>query len=399
MNAFARLRPSTASVAPLPFWVVGVVASGFAYWFQNQLAPSITQSLWGTYILVPLVWLMAATASWEALRRTPDRAAEARPSLEMPLSAIAGLLAAFHVSLLMISGLLAGMGHSPYAHSFDWVIRNVLFFGAPIVAVEMARAGLIRRFGGGNLMPVLGLSAVAGTLIAISVTQLRGLDADKSTLLFVGSTILPLLAANLLAGFLCYLSGPRPAIVYRLAVEGFWILSPVLPDLQWVVLGFVGVAAPALGLWVLDGLVASAEGTEDEDLGKGVSPAWLVTAVLSLAMFFFAFGFFGIKPSFVPTHSMEPKINSGDIVFTRGVDASNVQVGDIVRYRVGNMDILHRVIGINPDGSFSTKGDNNNVADPQPVLREQIVGRYVGRVPKLGYVPIYFVRGISAVLP
>jgi len=74
---------------------------------------------------------------------------------------------------------------------------------------------------------------------------------------------------------------------------------------------FIGVATPAVGLWVLEGLYVQREPERDDRPGRrGVpSTAWVLTATASLAILWTAFGFFGVKPSFIPSHSMEPAID------------------------------------------------------------------------------------------
>ncbi len=71
-------------------------------------------------------------------------------------------------------------------------------------------------------------------------------------------------------------------------------------------------------------------------------------------------------------------------------------------YQANPQRVLHRVVAINTnaDGKreFTFKGDNNNIADPQAVGDSQIVGRYIGKVPKLGWVPIKFNQALHAVL-
>ena len=86
---------------------------------------------------------------------------------------------------------------------------------------------------------------------------------------------------------------------------------------------------------------------------------------------------------------MEPTIHTGDyIMFTRvGID--DVHNGDIIIYRSEKSDIfiVHRVIGIYPDGSLHTKGDNNLADDKDPSPSDGYTGvsedLYLGKVVKI----------------
>ena len=129
---------------------------------------------------------------------------------------------------------------------------------------------------------------------------------------------------------------------------------------------------------------------------RAPSTAWVLTASASLAILWFTFGFFGVKPSFIPSHSMEPTINPGSIVITRDIDAADVKVGDIVMYQRGRLHVLHRVVQKLPDGTFIFKGDNNNTPDPDPVQPKQIEGRLLVDVPYIGWLPLRASQAIQA---
>ncbi|MDZ7728647.1 MAG: signal peptidase I [Dehalococcoidia bacterium] len=183
----------------------------------------------------------------------------------------------------------------------------------------------------------------------------------------------------------------------------FTFYSPILPVADWPIMALVGVAGPAMGLWIADGLFSPAEEAEEEPeerrgLARYVSlpsVAWIMTALMGLCIFWFSFGFFGYMPSFVPSHSMEPNIQQGDVVLTGPVDTAEIETGDVVLYEMGNgQRVLHRVIEIETtDGGerrFILQGDNNNTPDLHPVEPDQVMGQYMGRVPHVGWLPIKF---------
>ena len=65
--------------------------------------------------------------------------------------------------------------------------------------------------------------------------------------------------------------------------------------------------------------------------------------------------------------------------------------GDIIA-SLNKDDILvvHRIIKVNPDETFVTKGDFNNSADVGFVSKEQVKGRVAFKVPYLAYPSIMF---------
>ena len=98
----------------------------------------------------------------------------------------------------------------------------------------------------------------------------------------------------------------------------------------------------------------------------------------------------------VLTGSMLPKIKVRDVVVTKKVDADRLKKGDIITFissdpRFAGTVITHRIINIyeeNNEYRFQTKGDNNNVEDSSLVRDENIIGKVIFRIPKLGYVQV-----------
>ena len=93
--------------------------------------------------------------------------------------------------------------------------------------------------------------------------------------------------------------------------------------------------------------------------------------------------------SVVPTPSMEPVIMTNDIIIVKDVSFSEIKVDDIIVYfsETEGLFIVHRVIGIYPDGSLHTKGDNNLADDKDPSPTDSYTGvsedLYLGKVVKI----------------
>lgn len=96
----------------------------------------------------------------------------------------------------------------------------------------------------------------------------------------------------------------------------------------------------------------------------------------------------------VLTGSMLPEIQVKDVVVTKKVDADALKVGDIITFassdsRFTGTIITHRILKKNQDAdgniTFQTKGDNNNVADSALVQPNNIYGKVIVKIPKLGY--------------
>ena len=99
--------------------------------------------------------------------------------------------------------------------------------------------------------------------------------------------------------------------------------------------------------------------------------------------------FFGIKTFNIVSGSMEPQISINDIVIIKEIGKRELEVGDIISFNLNGEIITHRITNIenkDDDLIYTTKGDNNEVTDIEQVRYEQIEGKQVGLIPKLGTV-------------
>ena len=101
----------------------------------------------------------------------------------------------------------------------------------------------------------------------------------------------------------------------------------------------------------------------------------------------------GFTPMTVQSDSMSPTFDQGDLVVIKTCDTSKLQVVDIVTFHtiIENQYALntHRIESIdelNGMRSFTTKGDNNDVADTHIISDGDIVGQYVFKSPGMGKV-------------
>ena len=124
----------------------------------------------------------------------------------------------------------------------------------------------------------------------------------------------------------------------------------------------------------------------------------LVTVILLVALvgfLFLAIGphLLGYRTSTMLTGSMEPMIAPGDVIVIKEVPATELEVGDVVTYRIPVEDHrveTHRVVEVTKvDGSIAmrTKGDANKGADPwTAVIEGETVWVVDDVVPHIGKV-------------
>lgn len=100
----------------------------------------------------------------------------------------------------------------------------------------------------------------------------------------------------------------------------------------------------------------------------------------------------GYEFAVVLSGSMAPTIERGDLVILREINPSDLTVNEIIQYRRGNLNILHRIKQIKPKG-FRTKGDANKGADPVLVKPSQVSQLAVGSLKGYG-MPLLLLKSL-----
>ncbi len=106
----------------------------------------------------------------------------------------------------------------------------------------------------------------------------------------------------------------------------------------------------------------------------------------------------GYNKTYIDSWPFKDGFLIGDMPVVQGTE--NVAVGDIVVYSTSNQNvpIIHRVVRVNADGTFETKGDNNNsqLGYEHSIYKEQVHGKVIFIIPKLGYFKVFATKLFGA---
>lgn len=128
-------------------------------------------------------------------------------------------------------------------------------------------------------------------------------------------------------------------------------------------------------------------------IGLGLSAA-LLLLIAGIAVLVVALpAAVGGLPLTVLTSSMEPGLPPGTLVVMKPTPVEDVRIGDVLTYQITSGEpavVSHRVTSKSTDTlgktTFTTKGDNNDAADPLPVMEVQVKGTVWYSIPYLGWV-------------
>lgn len=128
-------------------------------------------------------------------------------------------------------------------------------------------------------------------------------------------------------------------------------------------------------------------------LGLALSGALLVLVLGLAALVIVIPAVVGGSALTVLTSSMAPKFPPGTLIVIKPTPVDEIRVGDVVTYQITSGQpavISHRVISriVDLDGNttFITKGDNNDLADKNPIREIQVKGVLWYALPYLGWV-------------
>lgn len=95
----------------------------------------------------------------------------------------------------------------------------------------------------------------------------------------------------------------------------------------------------------------------------------------------------GYRPLIVQSGSMEPTIMTGDVIII--ATPISYQVNDVITFLdPENGVITHRIVEVKNNAlgkAYLTKGDANRTQDEGLVAEQQILGKTVLKIPRLGY--------------
>src|SRR5438045_645840 len=116
--------------------------------------------------------------------------------------------------------------------------------------------------------------------------------------------------------------------------------------------------------------------------------AGVIVVLFAFSLLFVAIRALGMASFVVTGGSMEPTIHKGSLVIDEPVSADKLRLGDVITFDHYDQTTTHRIVGIEGSANgtmFSTKGDANQVSDPEPLTFPGRVGLVKLAVPGLGY--------------
>lgn len=291
-------------------------------------------------------------------------------------------------------GLVVGFLKNSYSLSFIGILNNILSPFITIIFIELFRYVFISA----NKDDMKSVYIITLLLSIFEIFLLIRFDifmTISSSFKFLSITILPIIIKNIMCSYIDYYGDYKPILFYRLIMDLYFYIVPIEPDLNEFLSSILNLILPFIVIMYCSRYVDNSKKVKGQlTTRKTIKMSDLALTGATVLIAFVILGIGPYKLIGIETGSMSPKIKIGDaVVIDKNCDKSNLKEGDVVAYlNHEGLTIVHRIIKINSDKTYITKGDYNNVADSDYVSGEQIQGKVKFKIPWIAYPAIMFKR-------
>jgi signal peptidase len=311
------------------------------------------------------------------------------------LCAIAMVVIRFLLGFLIFS-----VGKSPYDLTLRGMWLNFLTVILPFIGVELIRSYAINAFCVKTNNAFFLFIILITTFINLNIATISSIKNLEDTTKYLAQHLGPVLCMNVVLSYLALYGGANASILFRGIELLFLWFFPAIPMLNWLGEGVVGIMTPIMILYYIkaryDKRVHVSRLKSRQENKNTIE--WFFSIVVSVLIIWFVVGVFPIYPTVIMTGSMKPLIHPGDVIlvqkFHTEEEIKALQEGDIIVFKRDGIIISHRiqkiVIDANGDLGFITKGDNNPSEDVGIANVQDLQGKYVFAIPKVGYPTLWF---------
>lgn len=359
----------------LPFLLVPMIGSNHYY-----------------YLVRPLLWIFIALVVFLGVKKQSHSFNFNRFDIR-ELAFIGSLM---YVIIYFLSGIFMGYTKSPLSHTLVGLLQNFWLVIPVVIAREVIRSKVIQTTNYKHKWFILIYLTIFFILLDVNFNSASmAFTSIGAMAKFMYKDLLPSIVLNVFMSYLVYKEGLVSALLFKIPYVLVFLISPVYLSNNYAMICVIQTIAPLL-------IFVKIENTCNYNNTYGITikvSAWdRIKKGLMLATLIFLLGFtLGVlpyAPIVIASNSMYPVIKRGDIVILEKTSLEKLKIGDIIEYRLNGLSIIHRVKEIKENykqgTTLITKGDNNQSKDAKYVTKDQVHGKIVSIVPKLGYPTLWF---------
>lgn len=304
------------------------------------------------------------------------------------------------ILLNSLAGFWLGVAKSPYVHELGGMALNGAFVATQIIGRESIRYYLMNTFcrkrKGWKWWGIILI--MVGAQFNFSIFQ--GIKDFEGFFRIMIKEVLPCFAQNILAMYWVKYGGVGASSIGVGVLVGFEWVTPLIPQFNWFMQSMLVLAEYFIAIIITR---QTYEKNKYDKYPKRIkTKEWIKNGSFimgSICLIWFIVGVFSVYPKVILTGSMEPVIEPGDIILIKKFETREqieaLDVGDVIVFKREGKSISHRIINIvQQEGRvlYETKGDANQSADTTWVSLQNLEGKMVRVIPKLG-LPSLWLKG------
>lgn len=303
------------------------------------------------------------------------------------------IISIIYFIIYYILGLIIGYSYNVYSTSFIGILRNIVVIVVPLLFREEVRSRFLflnkKKFG---------IFFITLLFIVLELFSSTFFTYSNNEELFINffSVFLPIVLENILLTYLAYIGIRSTVYAYFIPMLISRYFIPITLDVDWFfALLFQLILVVVIFYVSFNEYLWKEKRIYSYKTNKTNSVVYLFGVVLIVSFGLFVAGVFKYRPVAILTYSMEPIFTRGDAVIVEKLDddeKNKLKKGDIIQYQVDKTVVVHRIIKVKKEDNkkvYILKGDNNNAKDPKPVYMEQIMGKVLFSIPKVGYPSVW----------
>ncbi|MBQ9019343.1 MAG: signal peptidase I [Bacilli bacterium] len=290
-------------------------------------------------------------------------------------------------------GMMVGFLKNAYSRDFSSIFDNIFSPIIIIIMVEFIRYTVINANKDKKIVVILITLLLILLELVISIRSFDFTDLAGSFNI-TATIILPCIFKNYLLSYFAYHIGYKIPIMYRLIMDIYVFIVPLIPNLGDYVNSMISISLPILIYISVFSMIDDRVSRSEPIFNKKTFTVWdIPVAIVLISLVALISGFFPHYMVGIGSNSMSPVIRKGDAVILKKVnDKTELRKGDIIAYSNGKLIIVHRIKQINHEGNkitYTMKGDANNSNDPRNVSRQQIKGIVKFRIPVIAWPTVW----------
>lgn len=285
-------------------------------------------------------------------------------------------------------GILIGFLKNSYSLELVNIIKHIIGPLIFIITSEIIRYVFISS-NTDKKYPV-----VVITLILI-LLELSTTINSYSTHSFIGifrlcaSALVPLTIKHMLLSYLSYNCGLKTPIIYRLVMDLYIYIVPIVPDFGESIQTFVNIVFNTVIYLTVYKVINKRKRKEHEFKEKKYGVLDFIYIGIFLLIVGLSSGILKYSLVAVGSDSMQPTFSKGDVVFiNQKPNKEDIKEKDIISFYKNNKLVIHRISRIEKFDDktyYYTKGDANNSEDNVELEFKDIKGKVIVVIPYIGY--------------